>query len=240
MNNYKSITTDNKILKKLSKYPTQDKLHINRIPDLNEINFLSLFPEINHKNILNIFEKLNPSETQHSMIIGGLLNPRGEHGQGDFFLRIFLSLLSIPLESSDKWFVTVEKERFDIRINNKQKTKIIIIENKSNWAEDQQNQLYRYWYYGIYLAQSNIANHGINCFGKIIYLSPSAYKEPEFQSICRPHYFDKKLPEKLPIPIDVVFFHKEIVQWLQTCLGKIDQSCELYYYVNQYMKFWSK
>ena len=132
MNNYKSINFDKKIPNNFNKLFSHNKIVINKIPNVCKAHSLLSLPKIKNKNALNIFNKLKPSETQHSIILGGLLNPRGEHGQGDTFLQIFLLLFSIPLENNDSWFVTVEKERFDIKISNKQKTKIIIIENKQD------------------------------------------------------------------------------------------------------------
>lgn len=213
--------------------------NINKLPIITQRNNFSKLPAIKREMGLNIFRGLRLSETQHSVIIGDLLNPKGSHGQGRMFLDVFLSLFSIPSENNDNWFVTVESERFDIRIHNKQKSKVIIIENKSNWAEDQPNQLYRYWYNGIYLAQSNFEKYGISCFKKIIYLSPNNYKSPDEQSLTRPPYFNNTLPEKVPFSVDMAYFNKEIKEWLKQCLAKISANHEIYYYIQQYMKFWS-
>lgn len=237
MNNNKEA-----IISKKTDYRDAVKKHcykMRKLPKIAQGNKFSVLPIIRKKTKPNIFKNLRLSETQHSVVIGDLLNPKGSHGQGRIFLDLFFSHFSIPSEDNDNWFVTIESERFDIRIHNKQKSKVIIIENKSNWAEDQPNQLYRYWYNGIYLAQNNFERHGISCFRKIIYLSPNNYKLPDEQSLMRPSYFNNTLPEKIPFPIDMAYFNREINSWLKHCLTKISVNHEAYYYIEQYMEFWS-
>ena len=115
--------------------------------------------------------------------------------------------------------------------------KIIIIENKSNWADDQPNQLYRYWFYGIYLPQKNFADES-ECYKRILYLSPSDFKYPSDQTLKRPDDFEVTLPETVPIPIDVIFFNNEIVKWLSKCMDAVKEVPEIYYFIKQYLDYW--
>lgn len=108
----------------------------------------------------NVFKilKLESSEVRlHSAFLAELLNPKGAHGQKDVFLRLFIKAIC----SEDKPFdaqsgkVKIEKHtgnitadgteggRIDIIITDKY-GKHIIIENKI-YAEDQTNQLLRYY-----------------------------------------------------------------------------------------------
>jgi len=48
------------------------------------------------------------------------------------------------------WKVTAEEGKIDLLLKRYSPFSIVVIENKSNWACDQQNQLYRYWYNEIY------------------------------------------------------------------------------------------
>jgi hypothetical protein len=203
------------------------------------------FPKIKPAIGLNVFQQLFPQETQHSMLLGELLNPNGKHGCGDMFLQLFLEIVlddpTIYLGDKDIWNVTVEKERYDIRIRNQNNSKIIILENKSNDAGDQPNQLYRYWYGGIYRAQYRLKNVGKQTFAKILYLSPSVVKLPEEQSKSRP----AGLPiAPLVVPSEIiktVFFPYEIVDWLEACMKKVEKKMEqsdMYYYLKQYRDFW--
>jgi hypothetical protein len=230
----------------LSKYSTfrdtraffLQKYHIRVNPIIIKLKFKTI--KITEK--INIFAQLSPSEPKHSFILSNLLNPKGNHGYGNSFLNLFFKVFPItPISISpdDIWEVTAEKERFDIRIRNINNTKIIIIENKSNWANDQDNQIYRYWYNGIYSMQINFRKFGLPVYSKIFYLSPSDYKQPSEQSISRPIDYDKNLPEKIPSDImDVVYFNDHIIRWLNLCINIVEYKSEMYYYLLQYRDFW--
>ena len=100
----------------------------------------------------NIFHicGIEPYETSHSTILAGILNPNGNHGQGDTFLKAFLESVSNPiwLSEFDTKTASVKTEydtsngRIDILITN-DKNQAIIIENKI-YAPDQPKQLIRY------------------------------------------------------------------------------------------------
>ena len=124
MNNNKEA-----IISKKTDYRDAVKKHcykMRKLPKIAQGNKFSVLPIIRKKTKPNIFKNLRLSETQHSVVIGDLLNPKGSHGQGRIFLDLFFSHFSIPSEDNDNWFVTIESERFDIRIHNKQKSKVII------------------------------------------------------------------------------------------------------------------
>jgi hypothetical protein len=200
------------------------------------------YSSIRYIEKINIFEQLDPKEPKHSLIISSILDPKGKHGYGNLFLKLFFKIFPLePMNISDDdiWEVTAEKERFDIRIRNINNTKIIIIENKSNWAIDQDNQLYRYWYNGIYLMQRQYEQVNIPVFSKILYLSPSDYKQPTIQSISRPNDWDKNLPEKLPVDIiKIVYFKEHMVDWLNLCISSVNKKDDISFYLSQYKEFW--
>lgn len=235
-NNMRYSDLDFKIRKNRN-YSISNELSIEKLPIFFSVCAITSFPKIEYPSELNFFRKIHITEPQHSSILGDLLNPQGTHRQGDIFLKLFFDVLGIKYSKEDLWTVTVESERFDIRIATRQRDKIIIIENKSNGAEDQPNQLYRYWFYGIYLPQKKFANEN-ECYKKILYLSPSDFKTPSEQSLTRPCNFDKNLPEKVPIKIDLIFFYNEIEDWLSKCLDSVKRNPELYYFIKQYYDFW--
>ena len=213
----------------------QNYTSINLFPKYKRFPKLDIVPQ------LNIFSQVKISEPDHSAILANLLNPQGTHGYKNLFLKMFFKIFIPKMETDDNeyWTVTAEIERYDIRIKNQDSSKIIIIENKSNNAQDQQNQLYRYWFYGIYLPQFNRNANGLKCFAKIIYLSPSDYKQPESQSSSRPNYMDKNLPEKIPQGlVETKFFNDHIIEWLNLCIEMIDNNTNVYYYLTQYKDFW--
>jgi hypothetical protein len=186
-----------------------------------------------------------PIEPQHSKIIGKLLDPKERHGYGDLFLAKFFEIVlddpSFSPENNDRWRITIEKEgRYDIRIRNQNGSKIVIIENKSNGAEDQKNQLYRYWYEGIYSPQYKFGTD-IKTYCKILYLSPNYDKKPDEQTVLR-HNNDNTLPDRVDSNIiKVVYFKDEIVKWLDACMvhaQAVDKNLDMYYYLKQYNDYW--
>jgi hypothetical protein len=202
------------------------------------------FPKIAKPEGLNIFRQLWPEETEHSAILAELLNPKGKHGYNDTFLSLFFKIvvndLRLSADKNESWIVTAEKDRFDVRLRNLNNSQIIIIENKSNYAEDQEHQLYRYWYNGIYYIQKNLCRLNIPVFSKILYLSPSFEKQPSEQSVSRPPNFNES--ETLRVPpeiIKVVYFNEEITAWLSSCIKAVDPQSEMFFYLKQYREFWS-
>jgi hypothetical protein len=99
---------------------------------------------------LNIFKMFKTPEVLHSKVLGDFLSPNGVHGQGDLFLKRFLENLGIESPTGENWQISVEKRNVDILLRRNHPKSIIIIENKSNWAIDQSNQLYRYWHQEMY------------------------------------------------------------------------------------------
>lgn len=104
-----------------------------------------------HFNIFQIL-RIGPREvTTHSPILAELLDPRGRHGMGPCFLKLFVNKFDLSLDCDD---AQVRQEhsigpkteggggRIDIRISDGN-GKEIWIENKIH-AEDQENQISRY------------------------------------------------------------------------------------------------
>ena len=77
------------------------------------------------------------TETKHSRILAFFLNPEETHGQGGTFLKLFLDKLEIDTTNFNQkeWRVYVERNNIDILLQCK--TISIVIENKSNGAENQ-------------------------------------------------------------------------------------------------------
>lgn len=130
---------------------------------LNVSNIVSKYNEIARVSgeNFNIFSIMNMEYSEvktHSSIITELLNPKGTHGKGSVFLKLFLEELAkeniefLPLNFDN---VTVLKEEYIGRINEdytkggnidiviKDNRYQIVIENKI-YADDQPNQLIRY------------------------------------------------------------------------------------------------
>jgi hypothetical protein len=99
----------------------------------------------------NVFDLIKPDENKLSDILAGLLDPHGDHGQGDLFLRLFLEQLNLSFDSKITKNATVQREalthgipryrrRMDILVN---AGVLIAIENKVE-APEQQDQVRDY------------------------------------------------------------------------------------------------
>ena len=190
----------------------------------------------------NIFEVMGVEADEvltHSTFIAHLLNPKGSHGCGDEFLKLFISQLSIfnDWEFSTK-DVNIDVEynigpilndyddggRLDILIETTDRSKAIIIENKI-YASDQNKQLVRYHNYAL-------KTYGEDKF-KILYLTLKG-NEPTEDSITN----SKK--EKLRNDIEQQDFYcisyaVDIIQWLEKCLEKSVSKAVLRETLTQYI-----
>jgi hypothetical protein len=196
---------------------------------------------------LNIFKIFGVGETMHSYLLANLLNPYGEHGQKHLFLNIFLDQLKIKrFSDSENWIVTAEKGRIDILLKRVQPHSVIVIENKSNYATDQENQLYRYWHQEIYktICNRHLPDYYItkppDNFYQLIYLSPAHWKIPSNNSLIKPTYWDKDLPKEVPLKTKYLLFSDFIVQWLNMSLEQLSkENHRVREHIKQYLELWS-
>lgn len=186
-------------------------------------------------NVLNFF---HIDETLHSKLLGFFLNDRASHGQGDLFLKKFIEMLEYTDYERGKWKVTIEKQKIDILIERKHPFSAVIIENKSNGAYDQENQIYRYWHKVIYNKSREHINEDSKF--KIIYLVSDDGKLPSENTLVRPVNFSEDLPGKVPIDVDIWNFNNQIQDWLEECLSVIpDENYRLKEYIQQYIEYWN-
>lgn len=180
----------------------------------------------------NVFELWNKftglGETAHSRLIHFLLQPNPLHGQKEHYLNELLTMLGItPISGGAPWTVTAESGRVDVMIRRINPESVIMLENKSNWAPDQENQLYRYWY-------QNIHKRPEDCFAdyydgkdyRIVYLAPKKEKHLSENSLQRPDpsWFPSQeicdsLPQRLPLEPLIWSFDEELALWLQRCIN---------------------
>lgn len=156
-------------------------------------------------NVFNTIGLRTEEVRLHSAMIAELLNPNGMHGLSNSFLEIFLKRLWLPRN-----YVKGAKEKVKERpIGRKTKTeggridiiiedgnRAIIIENKI-YAEDQENQLLRYY------------NYGKKHFGDdfiLIYLTLDG-DEPNESSLGERN-----------IPFKLLSYKHDIIEWLGDCV----------------------
>ena len=172
-----------------------------------------------HGGLFNPLRSIAIGETTHSALVGDFLNPQGSHGQASLFLDSFLALIGIPEPAAGKWAITVEKGRIDILLRRLNPHSVVIIENKSNGAIDQTNQLYRYWHRNIHEPYPNLNGEPdfIKQRFKIVYLTPSLSKEPLGNSLDRPAKWNSipGLPKNVPSELVRIVTLQELVKcWL--------------------------
>lgn len=210
------------------------------------VKFIAIKKENEEKSIFfNPLNYFNIGETLHSYMLADLLNPNSNHGQGRLFLNSFLKKLNILDPENGIWSITAEKGRVDILLVRDNPHSVIIIENKSNNAVDQNNQLYRYWYQKIYLSNKNIDYSKKESYKhkyKILYLPPDDSKKPNENSLLKPDW-----PElidfqflKLPIDYELITFKDFICVWLRECSNQIHkENHRLKQYLEQYIELWN-
>jgi len=236
----------NQILTDFGKQKQMFLNNCNTLHDLFYKDFIDNYNSIKEENrqdshFFNVFQFFSIGETMHSYLLSRLLNPYLEHGQGLLFLKLFLKKI-VEVNESDHWIITVEKGRVDVLLKRIDPPSVIIIENKSNNAGDQENQLYRYWYKEIY--EPNCHRNDVieytskNPNYRIIYLVPNDWKTPSENSLIKPkgEGYGKSAPEKIPMTPLLWNYKKEIVCWLSTSLLEIPKrNYRLKEYVKQYI-----
>jgi len=251
VNNW-NILFNTKIISSMLSFDTEISIFNNtiqqRIGSLNNISFEDMnnwhkavlrdkekhFKDGHNFNIFHLLKEkfgFSIQETMHSRLIKFLIDATETHGQGNLFLLEFLKMLDIESPEIGNWHVTAEIGRIDVLIEREYPPSIIVIENKSNWATDQQNQLYRYWYRAIFLKTKQHSKKFYENNSRkyqILYLVPNTNKELELQSITKPREDSELiyngLPEKVPLHITIVTFNEHIQNWLNNCLTLLPEN----------------
>lgn len=168
-------------------------------------------------NIFSILRVERDEVKTHSRFLVELLNPKGNHGQGDLFLKRFLQQLDTKNFETSK--ASVSTEYYIGKVNNN-KTKggqidvfirdnhgsIIMIENKID-ADEEENQLLRYY----------------NAFpeGKLFFLTLYGSKSKNHNN------FDKYRH---------ISYKEDIVNWLEKCTKEINSIPSLKESICQYIR----
>lgn len=174
-------------------------------------------------NIFSVMSMQSDERYTHSAILGELLNPKGSHGQGSIFLKLFFdevfelrNIKDFDFENAKiilEEFIGRRSDNTDfsgyIDIVIKDSNNVIVIENKI-YAGDQQDQLKRY---KNYYPKSVLLY--LNLFG---------------------HLPTKESTVDLEINIDyhVISYHNEILNWLVKCHKEAIEQSMLRETIKQY------
>lgn len=102
----------------------------------------------------SVFKYISPDENRLSDIIADLLNPKGGHGQGEVFLKEFLTMVKMNIDCSGACNVSREKTT-DYHFESQRRIDILVdingnfglaIENKP-WVNDHERQIEIYHEY---------------------------------------------------------------------------------------------
>lgn len=175
-------------------------------------------------NIFSIMGMETDERYTHSAIIGELLNPKGSHGQGSVFLKLFFKEIAVLNEIEDfdydsadlqleQHIGTINKEYtkggyIDLLI--KDNKNCILIENKI-YASDQKNQLVRY------------KNHYPNSV--LLYLNLFGDKPSKDSS-------GKLAKDK---DYFIISYQNEITKWLENCYKEAVEQPILRETIKQYL-----
>ena len=134
----------------------------------------------------------------------------------DFFNE-FLDLIKIKnKEEYSNAEITNEEAKIDILI--KSENKAIIVENKINWADDQNEQLARYY--------KKIKDEYKKEVEKIVYIIPSKYKKPEEQTFGKDEKIKKEIKDRY---VEIIGFdgnEKDLVACLEKSRDKLKENLE--------------
>lgn len=118
-------------------------------------------------------------ENFHSDILKAILDPQGDHEQGNLFLLKFLEFLgekhSVNVRPEDYSMTKVEREpgKIDLLLYDTSSKRAVIVENKINGAPDMERQVFRY-------LEKTEDDWGYKC-DAIIYLTLDSIKLPAME-----------------------------------------------------------
>jgi PD-(D/E)XK nuclease superfamily len=154
----------------------------------------------------------NPHEPKHSKLLAYFIDPKAEHGCGDFLLKRFLATLEESISIRPGFFqptgceIHCESGHIDLSILQQSanvKKYAIIIENKVNGAQNQDNQLRRY--------VEKIKRDGFSSKQIFVFYLPLTLGQ-------EPNSDDKKWLKENEVKFEPITFEKDIYKWLESSL----------------------
>ena len=183
-------------------------------------------------------------EPVHSKIIGDFLNPNGSHGQKGHFLECFMEMLDIPERGTGTWQISIETGRVDILLWRESPAAMILIENKVKDAQDQPNQLYRYWHHQMYLWKpEHCRDEETRRSFRLIYLPADGSKAPAPHSLERPADWGDEINAHRTVPLKCETFSllEVMNRWQDKVLSVVpDTNHRLRGFFHLYRELWTQ
>jgi len=182
----------------------------------------------------NALEVLCPDENRLSSVIGMLLDPVGEHGQKDVFVRLFLEKIGVNLPAkNDSRAIRGLEVVTNLIENNQRRIDILIdfgdfglgIENKP-WAGDQNGQLIDYERY--------LSRRYSNGDYVLIYLSGNGSDPSEFSTNAEQRRQIKERDGKIK-----VVSYETLGEWVVACMEKC-RSARVRYFLEDFKTYIGK
>ncbi len=155
----------------------------------------------------NIFNLIEPDENKLSDILAGLLDPNGDHGQGDLFLRLLFEKLELRLTHTKVAMVQREAPTTHNVLKNHRRIDVLVeagaliaIENKVDSLE-QPDQIKDYLEHLIQCARNQAVPYAL------IYLTPNGRQPTSLQ---------KETVEKHR-ELHCWSYQNELYDWLEQC-----------------------
>jgi len=155
-------------------------------------------------NLFKVLGRETDEVRTHSAIIAELLNPKGSHGQGPVFARLFAEQFELPvkgIESARVWTELTVDEDSRIDILMVVDDLCVVVENKIH-ADDRLGQIMRYHEYAAKWPQS-----------KVVYLTLHG-EVPSEDSLGS---LDQSSRDK----IDCRSYKSDVLAWLDGCIKEV-------------------
>ncbi len=187
----------------------------------------------------NTFNYLRRDEYGMSRIIADLLDPCGDHAQGDVFLRAFLERFW-PGQSlsgtGDKPVVGLEvithnQRRLDIQVKFNGGQTVLGIENKIRYAPDQENQVKDYLEH---VRLEHLKANGSAGSYLLIYLTPDGY-EPSAYSMGVANDEKNTFLDEQREHLGMLGC-RDLAEWLRDCVG-LCESLRVQAFLNDLVRF---
>ena len=184
-------------------------------------------------------------EPIHSKIVGDFLNPNGSHGQGFLFLQCFLEMIDLPEREAGVWQISIEKSgRVDILLWRESPASMILIENKVKDAQDQPNQIFRYWHHQMYgWKPEHLRDEETRRSFRLIYLPADESKAPAPHSLERPADWGDEITKHkiVPLKCETHSFQAVMNRWQEKALEQVpDTNHRLHVFFHFYKELWLK
>ena len=211
------------------------KTEMNDSNDRQILAFVTEFTEVQEEKKrklpyhLNLLDEAKPNEMTHSRILGKLLSYKTEDGQYSILKSLFdyVSTFNVLSEKINSPEITIEDEDIDIWVRDKKGGYAVIIENKSNGADDQPKQLKRY-------IDKTIEQKFCPEQIYVAYLPPDDGKDPDDESWG--NYKDEFKDRYAKLP-----FNPMIIGWLEKTQeelqGHADAESKVLIPVTQYVDY---